>query len=659
MRFLLGILYYLLHSILWVVGIVLCVGLLVLGIAACGIPGKWIEPYINAHLPDASLNLQIGRISYFPIRGIHISNLQFGTTEKPRLVSFSSGTFGFKLFTTAHWEKRLTHIELEDLFVAQIEYDEADRIESRDPPPPEERPPFPDFSDVQLPQLTNVSLNLLRTDVLELTFAELTGTLSIKGGTIYFSNLKSRIDDRGQTAEADVDVDVHKAFVKAHIRGFIFQTHLNGIWHALDFPVIEKYSNHFTLKEPAWGDCSFIVGFDKYRNLFHLTVDIVAKEGDYCGVPFDEANATIACHGIWDAVTTISPLVARRNGEVAAQGKLIFDTVQDLFIFQAEGTQLQAAEALQLINMPFTEVIPEILGNSPPHLTIEGNIPLLSEQTPDKVDLSATITLPDGGSIADLPLSSAKTDLSMKDGILSLNNFTGTLPNNGLLRGDAAFQIPNEAEYTDLSTLIYLENAPLSTLLAPLQVTSTPANSTVTGFIDLSCRTDDTFTASLDSNYNLTLRGGIITRIPLFAGLTDLIADNIPGISSITDSSTAKLVGTAENGIFNIPEFALTGDLLSIEGPITYDLPNDFLLAQIIAGNFKQGSVLGYLTRWVTVPFNKLMWQIKVTGPIAEPEWQIVTIIEGIWNKVRGKKTVLPNSSNSTPTDTEPSESED
>lgn len=637
MRFLLGLLYYFLHALLWVVVIVGCIGVLLLCIAAYGIPGRWVNSYIDAYIPNTSLDLSVERISYIPLRGLQITNLKLKNAEARTLVSFSKGIIGFELLTAKAWEKRLTDLTFEDLFVAQIEHTPPPAESSSSLPPPEARPPFPDLSTVKIPQFDDVNLHLLRPDVLEVRLEDVVGKLSVKGGTVFFTDLNGTIGHGDQTAEADLEVNVHGGIVKAHIRGFLFQTRLNGIWRALDFPVIEKYSDYFTLKTPAWADCSFTVGFDKYRNIFRLIVDIAAKEGAYCGVAFDEAIGTIVCQGIWDAVTTISPLIARRKGEVVAQGKLIFDTVQDKFIFQAESTGLQAREALQLINMPFTDVIPEIKGTRPPHISIQGEIPLLSEQTPDKVSLSAEISLPNGGELYGIPVKTAQTELAMNNGALSLNNFVATFSNQGKLRGDALFKIPNEAEYTDLSTLFYLEKTPLSVLLTPLHVKSTPENATLTGFVDLSGRTDETFANTLNSRYSLTLEGGIITRIPIFAGLTNLIADNIPGISSITDSSTAKLIGTAEHGFFNVPDFTLTGDLLSIEGPITYDLPNDFLLAQITAGNFKHGSMLGYLTRWVTVPLNKLMWQVKVAGPIGNPEWEIVTILEGLWHKAWGK----------------------
>ena len=71
-----------------------------------------------------------------------------------------------------------------------------------------------------------------------------------------------------------------------------------------------------------------------------------------------------------------------------------------------------------------------------------------------------------------------------------------------------------------------------------------------------------------------------------------------------------------------------------IEGPVTYDLPKDYLEAMVIAGVFKKDTLIGSLTRWATVPVTKLLWQLHVTGPINNPKWQNRTIVDKIWEKV-------------------------
>lgn len=640
MRAFLRVLLHLFHGLLWCGAVLAALLFILLCLAAYGIPGRWIQSMFPAVLSENGLLLSVDRVAYLPLKGLQVKGFLLRNAEKERLASFSSATFAFSLFSAKPWEERLTGITVEDLFVTQVTYD-PDYVPECTLPAPEDRRAPIDLSHLSLPRIGPVELTVSRSDTLEIRLEEVTGTLEIKDNTLFFSDLHARIDSHGQTCDADLEINLPEGVVEARIRGFLFQTRLNGIWRALNFPVIEKYCNNFVLETPAWGDCTFTVGIDKYRNIFRLALDVVATDGAYCGVPFDEATATISCHGIWDTVTEISPIVVRRNGDVAAKGSLTFDIVNDCFRFRAESTGLRADECLKLIDMPFTEAIPVIRGETPPHLTIQGEIPLYTEQTPARVLLSAEIALPDGGTLHGIPVKEARSTLSMEAGTLSLTDFTATLPNNGTLRGHADLKIPEDAAHTDLSTLLYLEKADLGALLTPFGA-ATPENATVTGFVDLSCRTDDTFAGSLRSAYSLTVDGGLITRLPLFAGLTNLIADNIPGISALTDSSTARLVGSAEKGYFILPEFSLTGDLLSIEGPVSYDLKTDHLLARIIAGNFKQGSLLGYLTRWATVPLNRLMWQAKVTGPLAEPDWEIVTIVEGLWSRAWGKDPFAP-----------------
>jgi hypothetical protein len=159
-------------------------------------------------------------------------------------------------------------------------------------------------------------------------------------------------------------------------------------------------------------------------------------------------------------------------------------------------------------------------------------------------------------------------------------------------------------------------------------------NCVATGEVDLSVRTDKTFKESLQANFDLVVDGGLIGRIPLFAGFTDIMAENIPGISTLTDTSVVKLQGSATNGHFAIPHFSLSGGLFMIEGPVTYDLPKDYLEAMVIAGVFKKDTLIGSLTRWATVPVTKLLWQLHVTGPINNPKWQNRTIVDKIWEKV-------------------------
>lgn len=619
----------LLHVACWCFAVLALLVALILIRLAYGFDGRRIQAQLDAVVPNTVGRLTVQRIAYRLDCGLILHGICLEDRTAKTLVSCSKAVADFELASTRPWQDRLTALTLDDLFVAQIEHDPNKPEDTWDVP----HEPFPDLSGVRLPQFDNVTLSLNRPNVFEVKLKSLQGRLSTRGGSFFFRDLKADIDGDKQHADATIEVDLYGGVVKAQIRGHLFQTHLNGIYRALDFPIIEKYSNQFTLQEPAWADATFTVGFDKFCNIFHLRVDISTKKGSYCGVAFDEAQGTIRCDGIWDSVTVIDPLIARRDGKVIASGKLRFDNPADQFEFDAEGKGLMPAEALQLINMPFTQSIPSITAEEPPALAFRGKIPLHTKQTPEKVVLDGFVKTSAPISFDKITLKSANAVLSMRNGVFTVDSLKGTFPTRGSIEGRLAVDIPESADYTDLSVHFTLKDAALTDLLRPFEIELLP-DCVATGGIDLTCRTDETFASSVDANFDFTIHGGVIGRVPLFAGFTTLMADYIPGVSTITDTSTIHLAGTAKQGNFSIPHFNLSGAVFVIEGPVSYNLPKDELYAKVIAGVFKRKTLLGTLTRWVTIPVTKLLWEIEVFGPINSPKWNNRTIVEKIWDYV-------------------------
>ena len=613
-----------------VCGVVLLVAVLLL-LLANGFPGRWLQPILDRALPE-TLHASVQHVSFVPGTGLILREASLRDASGKTLVSFSQGSFALRIPPLSFSWENLSAITLEDLFVAQIEYD-PDRVTESEPPPEDQRRPFPELTAFPVPTFRDVALTFVRPNVLEVEAQRITGILRTDAGILHFSKLKGLIGEEKQRVEAEVALNIRQGFATASLRGFIYHTRLNGIWRAIDFPIIETYSNNFSLNSPAWGDCTFTVGFDKYKNIFDLRIDLAAPGGgSYCGVPFDSAEGTIRCHGIWDAVTTIEPIIAKRGGKVAATGSLVFDCPRDRFFFKAEGSELQPAECLKLIDMPFTEVIPAMSGTTPPQVTFQGDIPLLSEQTPSRINLKGHVCFPQGGAIEGFAFQTAESSLSMTNGTFRLEGLRATFSNGGETLGDVALAIPEDASTVDLSTHLSYTNAPLVDILAPLKFTTIPS-CTASGTLDMACRPDATFPSSITSKFDCTIQSDRLARIPLFSSLTDALANHIPGFSALTDLTTVKISGSSERGVFTIPEFSLTGKLLAIEGTLAYDLPNDAFSAELIAGNFKPGSFMGVTTRWISFPVNSLLWEILGSGSLSNPKWKARSFVGKLWDK--------------------------
>ena len=542
------------------------------------------------------------------------------------LASFRRASATLREGPLAALPRLLERVSIDRLFVAQIRYD-PNRVIERELPPPELRPPFPDLSKIPLPDIHALPFRLTDPDLLEIRARVLEGTLASGNGLVRLQGLRMDVDGTGrQLAEGELTLALPKARVRASIRGFIYLENLRGIWHAADLPVIEDYLSKIELNGPAWGDCSFTIGLNIYDDVFRLRTNFIAPQGgSYLGVPFDEAGGAITCRGIWGTKAEIGPIILRRGENPVASCDFHIDTDADRIDFSAQSTGLAPEEFLRLLELPDGS-LPDIAADVSPTISISGHLPYYAETTPGNVFLRGHVAAPQGARVDRLPLAALETDLSMRRGVLSLNGLSATFPRGGAARGALSFAIPDGDAPATLSAALHLTDASLADLLGPYGQDAL-SKCVVTGFVDLRGRLDDTFPKSLQAEYNLTVDGGLIQRLPLFAGLTDLLADHVPGIASVTDSSSARLVGTTDGGIFNIPDFSLDGDLLSIEGPATYDLPNDNLDAEVTAGNFKKGSVMGTLTRWATVPVNRFLWRVHVSGPIAGPKWTIVTFL--------------------------------
>lgn len=605
---------------LYVVGSLLLVGL---GVLAYGLPGRWFQGWLDEWVPQGQGRLAVQWLAYIPGRGLTLEEVTLHSPEGRLLASVKKGRVDFHLLTSGSFVERLKAIDLDDLYVAQIVYDdEAPEVE------------LPDFAAIELPEVSDVALHLTRPNILELRVEEASGRVTLEKHRVLFQQIKGRIHGEDEYAEGEVIIDLQAGVVSSTIRGFSVPERIRGVWHALDFPLIEEYCDNFTLTHPIWADCTFNVGLDKYRNIFELRLDLTSDAGGaYNGVPFDSGETTIRCRGIWDTETVIEPMIARRAGKIAATGSMTFDCATDTFSFHVQGDGIFPEEYRKILDLDCLSVIPKLTSDAPPVVVLSGAFPFLLPPTPADITLSGSAMLSGNGAIMDVAFADAQTDLSMTGGTFSIENLRLTVADKGSITGNIRFAIPPTADYTDLSAQLDLVQLPLSKVLAPLNLPNVP-DLLANGTLALGCRTDDKYRESLHGTFSIELGGSIISRLRLFAGFTDVIADNIPGISSITDVSTAKLEGTIKDGLIDIPDFNLTGDLFAMEGPVTYNLPKDKLYALLSVGNFKRDSVMGTLTRWALVPATRFLLQIELTGPIADPEWNIVTFVEKLWDVI-------------------------
>lgn len=134
--------------------------------------------------------------------------------------------------------------------------------------------------------------------------------------------------------------------------------------------------------------------------------------------------------------------------------------------------------------------------------------------------------------------------------------------------------------------------------------------------------------ASLSGVARAHVRNAAITRIPLFAGLTDFIGRNVVGIDLLVMQSDSDVSLAATNGLAT-GRFTLDGNMMSLvsKGKWRLDAPGMPVEGVAQVRFFHSRSLIGRLARIVTLPVSKFM-EFRVYGPIEGPKWDYIGLID-------------------------------
>lgn len=629
------------HVLCWTL-LVLFIGCVILiGWAAYGVPGHWVEDYINDQLPEDFGYATIDWIAYRPGRGFVVEKFTLHEKETERiLVRFSKAKIDFALFNFKPISKRIEAVDIEDFYAAQLEYkDKFDDPRERYQP----RFEFFDFKSLNF-YCDPFPVTLKRVHILDMSAEEIRATVHANGQKLFIKQLETRVDSSSQL-KGDVVFDFKQQWMDVSLSGELHHTNVLGIYRAIDFPLLEEYSNKFRINRNLLAHLEMRVGLDKYDNLFSMKLKLdVPTAGAYCGVPFDEASCVITSDGVWDTITEISDLTIMRNGRQVASGQLCFSCPANAFSFEVETTGIQLNESLQLLEMEFTKSIPPMECERPPEFRLSGRLPLLTTPSVNDVVIENG-TFKSNGKFSiynDYHVNSIVTDFSMVNGTFKLSNLYAEVgeTQKEMLLGGAKIIIPENGEYVD----IWVDFATSGLALKDISEkwsTLFGEDAMCEGVGEVYCRTDEKLLETLWANFDLKVTGKKLARLPYFSILTDWLANNIITVSNITDVNEIHAKGHIRNGIINIERARVEGSLLSIEGPVQYNLLNEETKASLIVGFINEDSYLGKFTHHTFLPIARTMWQVHVSGKGNDFEFDHQTILGAVTNFVTGNQGQL------------------
>lgn len=151
--------------------------------------------------------------------------------------------------------------------------------------------------------------------------------------------------------------------------------------------------------------------------------------------------------------------------------------------------------------------------------------------------------------------------------------------------------------------------------------------------IDLDIRGDlsSNMWSTVNGRGSVKITDGHLARMKLFAGLTELLAERVPGVSFLVDQTQASSDFEFKDGVFVSENVYIEGGLISIKGWGSYDIVKDNLDFTARVQFMKKESIAGKIIHPLTYPFTKLLLEFKLTGQIDDPNWEYIQILDRIF----------------------------
>ena len=135
----------------------------------------------------------------------------------------------------------------------------------------------------------------------------------------------------------------------------------------------------------------------------------------------------------------------------------------------------------------------------------------------------------------------------------------------------------------------------------------------------------------LNGEGHVKISNGHLTRFKLFAGLTKLLAERVPGVSAIVDQTAASVDYRIENGVLKTDGIYIEGKLFAVRMEGQFDAVRNDMHFTVRVQFSKDDTLLGkYLINPVTWPFTKLLMEFRLTGSPENPKWEYVSVVDRV-----------------------------
>ncbi len=504
-----------------------------------------------------------------------------------------------------------------------------------------EFPGQPDFKETDkpllfdFPELDPFDVVLIRPNVLDCTPARV-DAYGVRSTRKKVSAPKIDLEwpdtDQTMSLKGELTIDLDAQRLHGGVHGQARQANIRPLLAALDLYKSYPYIDGWTgVTVPVDAGCRFDVNL---RNGdLHIALDLHPTGGAYNRVEMKNA------HGIVDirvyvrdvhqnACITVGPIAAATGDGRGLDGTIVYENINDIGVvnFNASSTT-SLSNALAIADVMTDGTLDCIQPETPPHITIRGALAVDPKYAATN-NLEGSVRF-DRGKLFSIPLVNASTTWALKGTEVSFSNARAAARHGGVVTGSGKISVPGfKQDDAAFGVSVAASHLSLEDLANVFSFDLGDRRGTVEGYVEMTGPLNTNLTERINGSGKISCRHGHLAQLNLFAGLTDLMAKRVPGISSLVTQSQGSLDFTIKDGVFSTDNLLIEGKVFSISGSGSYSIPADKLDFKVRVQLLRNDSILGKLTHPVMWPFSKLLMEFRLFGSLAKPDWQYVSIID-------------------------------
>lgn len=492
--------------------------------------------------------------------------------------------------------------------------------------------------ECDLPNIKNLEVVLISPNILGLTPDKVLFTVktSAKEKKILVDNAEVVLpgQDCDTIVNGNLIFDFESQILHTKMRGAATQRQIRPLLETLDLECALPYMDAFTdIPKPIEADCEITA--DVFNGDFSMFLDLdVKKMGKYNSVPMDFAKGGIQFHskinkGNLSVVTKVFVSSSEDYEGRTMSGWLTIDNLSGRFKVNYDvKSGLKIDDSLKIADFMDPALLSFVNFDSSSLVTVDGFTGTTSENS----DLNKIrgVFESEQGSIDGFKFVDLTGGYSLNDDVIAIDAEMKGICGGKVKLSTTVFCEKFEEDKARFKIKGSYRDGSLKELADALSFDLGDRKGDVSIDLDISGDFSTNIWKTVNGKGKIEVTNGHLARMKLFSGLTESLAKRVPGVSFLVDQTQASADVVFKNGVLTTENLYIDGGMISIKGWGSYDISQDDLDFVIRVQFTREESIAGKIVHYLTLPFTKLLLEFKVSGPIDNPKWENIQIVDRI-----------------------------